>query len=57
MDLLAGEGIFAASGEMSDFQNLQKMLHEKFEADEIENDGATFMHTREYHNYVAAQAY
>ena len=57
MDYLADEGIFAASGEMSDFQNLQKMLHEKFEEDAIENDGATFMHTKEYHNFVASKQY
>ena len=55
MDYLADEGIYAASGEMSDFQNLQKDLNEKFEEDLIQNDGATFMHVKDYHNYIGAK--
>ena len=57
MDYLCSEGIYACSGEMSDFQNLQKHLDEKFEYDEIQNDGACFMHIRDYHNYVAGRSY
>ena len=57
MDKLGEEGIFACSGEMSDFQNLQKTLNEKFEEDFIENDGVCFLHTKDYHNYVARMQY
>ena len=57
MDKLGEEGIFACSGEMSDFQNLQKMLKEKYEEDSIENDGVCFLHTKDYHNYVARLQY
>mmetsp|Transcript_24706 Transcript_24706/g.38463 ORF Transcript_24706/g.38463 Transcript_24706/m.38463 type:complete len:82 (+) Transcript_24706:23-268(+) len=37
---LADEGIFACSGEMSDYQKLKKEFEEEYERDLIENDGA-----------------
>ena len=40
------ESVIACSGEMSDLQNLKKMLDTKYEEDCIENDGALFMHPR-----------
>ena len=49
--------LYACSGEMSDYQNLKKTLDEKYEEDVIENDGALFMGTKEYYNWVAAMQY
>ena len=51
------ETILACSGEMSDFQNLQKELDKKNEADVIEGDGATFLHAKDYFNWVARMQY
>ena len=51
------ESVIACSGEMSDLQNLKKMLDVKYEEDVIENDGALFMHPRQYHNYIGQYQY
>ena len=49
---LGEEAVLACSGEMSDLQNLKKMCDVKYEEDKIENDGALFMHARQYHNFI-----
>ena len=51
------ESLFACSGEMADFQNLKKMLAEKYEEDLCENDGACFLHPKDYFNWVARMQY
>ena len=51
------ETIIACSGEMSDFQYLQKQLDQKHEADYIENDGSTFLHSKDYFNWIGQQQY
>lgn len=51
------ECLFAASGEMADFQNLKKMVEDKREEDEIENDGATFLKPRDYFNFISHTNY
>ena len=51
------EAIFSASGEMSDFQNIQKLFDDKHEEDLIENDGACFYHPRDYFNWLARKQY
>ena len=33
------------------------MLDVKYEEDAIENDGALFMHPRQYHNYIGQYQY
>ena len=53
MAALGHESIVAASGEMADFQDLYKSLNNKYEEDLIENDGATFLHPRDYLNWIA----
>ena len=53
MAALGEESIIACSGEMADFQNIEKQLTQKFEEDLIENDGACFLHTKDYFNWVA----
>ena len=50
---LNNECAFACSGEMADFQFLVKELNKKQEADEIEQDGATFLKPRDYFNWIA----
>ena len=57
MSKLGDEAIFAASGEMSDYQNLQRSLNTKYEEDLIENDGACFLHPKDYFNWVARTQY
>jgi 20S proteasome subunit beta 7 len=57
MAALSEEAAIACSGEMADFQELQKILKEKREADEIENDGATFLKPRDYFNYLSRLNY
>jgi len=47
------ECLFSSSGEMADFQNLKKMVDDKREEDEIENDGATFHKPRDYFNFIS----
>ena len=54
---LNDEVAYACSGEMADFQNLKKNLDKKVEADEIEQDGATFLKPRDYFNWVAQSNY
>ena len=54
---LGEEGIFACSGEMSDFQNFEKTLKTKYEEDLIENDGACFLHPKDYFNWIARTQY
>ena len=51
------ETLITCSGEMADFQNLEKKLLEMQEADEIENDGATFLHSKDYWNMVGRMQY
>ena len=57
MQALGEETIFACSGEMADYQNLQKDLNKKYEEDYIENDGACFLHPKDYYNWTARQQY
>jgi len=57
MAQLSSESAIACSGEMADFQELQKILREKREADEIENDGAAFLKPRDYFNYLSRLNY
>ena len=54
---LSDELIYASSGEMADFQNLQKMLEKKCQEDTIAQDGATFLKPRDYFNWVSANNY
>ncbi len=54
---LSSESAIACSGEMADFQELQKTLREKREADEIENDGAVFLKPRDYFNFLSRLNY
>lgn len=49
---MSEECALASSGEMSDFQELTKILKEKYESDVIENDGANFLKPRDYFNYL-----
>ena len=57
MAQLSQESAIACSGEMADFQELQKLLREKREADEIEHDGANFLKPRDYFNYLSRLNY
>ena len=57
IEKLTDECIFAASGEMSDFQDLSKQLRQKADEDEIAQDGACFMRPRDYFNFIGAQNY
>lgn len=57
MSQLGEETIFACSGEMADYQNLQKDLLQKHEEDLIENDGGTFLHSKDYFNWVSRMQY
>ena len=57
IEAIGEETLVAASGEMADFQNLVKDLRKKQEDDEIENDGAQFVHPREYWNWISAVQY
>lgn len=50
---LSSETAIACSGEMSDFQELQKIFREKHEADLLENDGAQFLKPKDYFNYLS----
>jgi 20S proteasome subunit beta 7 len=54
---LSKESAIACSGEMSDFQELMKILREKRESDEIENDGGLFLRPRDYFNYLSRLNY
>ena len=54
---LSKEAAIACSGEMADFQELQKLLKEKREGDEIEADGAHFLKPRDYFNYLSRVQY
>ena len=54
---LSDEIIYASSGEMADFQNLQKMLEKKHMEDVMEQDGAAFLKPRDYFNWVARNNY
>lgn len=53
MASLGHEGVFACSGEMADFEEMKRLFDEKYEADQIENDGATFLHPKDYFNWMA----
>ncbi len=50
---LNDETAFACSGEMADAQNLAKLLKKMQEADEIEQDGATFLKPSDYLTWVS----
>jgi len=54
---LNDECAMACSGEMADAQNLQKLLEAKQEADEIEQDGATFLKPRDYFSWISRLNY
>ena len=54
---LSDEVAYSCSGEMSDFQEINKILRDKQEADQIENDGATFLKPRDYFNYLSRLNY
>jgi 20S proteasome subunit beta 7 len=54
---LSDECAFACSGEMADAQNLQKVLAQKQESDEIEQDGATFLKPRDYYQWISRMNY
>lgn len=54
---LSSESAIACSGEMADFQELQKTLRDKREADEIENDGAAFLKPKDYFNFLSRLNY
>ena len=54
---LNDECALACSGEMADAQNLQKLLEAKQEADEIEQDGATFLKPRDYFSWISRLNY
>ena len=54
---LSDECAYACSGEMADFQHLQKELAKKQEADEIEQDGATFLKPKDYYNWISRMNY
>ena len=54
---LTDDCIFAASGEMSDFQDLTKQLRKMADDDEIAQDGASFMKPRDYFNFIGTQNY
>jgi 20S proteasome subunit beta 7 len=54
---LSKESAIACSGEMADFQELQKILKEKREADEIEGDGTHFLKPKDYFNYISRIQY
>jgi 20S proteasome subunit beta 7 len=51
------ETAFSCSGEMSDFQEIKKILDDKFESDQIENDGAHFFKPRDYYNFLSRLNY
>ena len=57
MTQIGEETIIASSGEQADYQNLIKDLQKKQEEDEIENDGAQFLHPREYWNWISRIQY
>lgn len=54
---LSDECAMATSGEMSDFQELTKILKEKYEADLIEGDGAAFLKPKDYFNFLSRLHY
>jgi len=51
------ETAFSSSGEMSDFQEICKILEDKYESDAIEHDGAEFLKPRDYFNYLSRLNY
>lgn len=54
---LSEESAFSCSGEMSDFQELQKILRDKHEFDVIEDDGAHFYKPKDYFNFISRLMY
>lgn len=54
---LNDEVALACSGEMADFQHLHKLLEKKCAADEIEQDGATFLKPSDYLSWIARSNY
>ena len=57
MCAIGDETILAASGEMADYQNLQKDLLNMHEEDMIQNDGGNFKHSKDYFNWTARCQY
>ena len=42
---------------MADFQNIKKGIQNKYEEDLIQNDGALFLHSRDYFNWLSRMQY
>ena len=49
--------MLACSGEASDFQEIKNLMTEKEEEDAIANDGATFLKTKDYWNFLSRVQY
>ena len=49
--------VLASFGEASDYQEIKKLLREKEEEDAIANDGAQFLKTKDYWNYLSRVQY
>ena len=50
---ISEEAAIACSGEMSDFQEIQKTVKEMSDADMIQSDGHKFLRPRDYFNYLS----
>jgi 20S proteasome subunit beta 7 len=57
MAAISADTAIACSGEMSDFQELLKIFREKHDSDVIENDGALFLKSKDYFNYLSRIQY
>ena len=57
VEALGSETLVACGGEMCHFQELMRQLRHKQELDEMENDGASFCHAKEYMNYISRMQY
>ena len=57
ISVLNDETVFSCSGEMADFQNLERTLQKKCEQDEIEQDGCNFLKPQDYFNWISERMY
>ena len=57
MEAIGEETLLGCSGEMADFQNLHKDLKNMHEDDEIQDDGCTYLHSRDYLNWISRVQY
>ena len=57
MSQIGEETIMACSGEMADYQDLEKTLKSKHEEDLMEDDGACFLHASDYLSWISRQQY